>query len=311
MTPRSYLYVPGNVPRMLDKALGRGADALIVDLEDAVPLSGKAAARSAVRDWLSGRPPRSGLASGAGPVPPGEGPEHGTQLWVRVNPGTAGHEDIRAVCLPAVTGVVVAKTDSAGQLARVDEVLSAGERAEGLPRGALRVVPLLESAAAVLRAEEIALAPRVARLQLGEADLRADLGVGPGGDERELLYVRSRIVLVSAAAGIDAPVAAASTDFRDLDRLRESTIALARLGFVGRSCVHPAQVPVVNEVFTPGPDQVDRARELVERFDRANAGGIGVIVDRDGRMVDEAVVRQARRLLARSGAAPGGTAGPP
>ena len=278
---RSYLYVPGDSPRKLARALTSGADALIVDLEDAVAPAGKEAARVAVREWLDAGPPAT--------------------VWVRINPGEAGHSDVRAVVSSALAGVCVAKTASASEIATLGTVLAEAEEAQGLPVGRVAVSPLLETAGALLAAAEIARAPRVTRLQLGEADLRAELGVELGPDERELLWARSMVVLASAAAGIDAPAGSASTDFHDLDALRASTEALRRMGFRGRTCIHPAQVPVVNEVFTPSDAEVARARDLVERFDAALASGSGVCVDADGRMVDEAVVRAARRTLSDGG----------
>jgi citrate lyase subunit beta/citryl-CoA lyase len=281
--PRSYLYVPGDQPQMLARALDRGADAVIVDLEDAVAPAAKAPARVAVREWLRSRAHRDDL-----------------EVWVRINPGTAGIEDAAAVVGPGLTGVMAAKTESAADVVSVDAALLRAEAASGLPAGQVAVVPLLESAAAVLAAAEVARAPRVRRLQVGEADLKADIGVTPGEAESELLHVRSHIVLVSAACGLEPPVGPVSTDFRDLERLRASTRALARLGFVGRACIHPAQIPVVNDVFTPTPAEVERARALIARLDRAVAEGDGVVLDDTGRMVDEAVIRQARRLLARA-----------
>lgn len=280
--PRSYLYVPGDAPEKLAKALTREADAVIIDLEDAVPPAAKDSARDAVRGWLADQPV-------AGPGRP--------QLWVRLNPGTLGHEDARAVVGAALTGVMAAKTESAADLAALDGVLTEAESAAGLSAGAIRLVPLLESGSAVLRAGEIAAGPRVDRLQLGEADLTADLGITAGPDERELDHLRSQIVLVSAAARIGPPVAPVSTNFRDLEALRSSTRALARRGFLGRACIHPAQVQVVNEVFTPTAEEVEAARDLITRFDEAAAAGRGVVVSAAGRMVDEAVVRQARRVL--------------
>ncbi|MGI5184871.1 HpcH/HpaI aldolase/citrate lyase family protein [Dactylosporangium sp. CA-152071] len=276
---RSYLYVPGDAPAKLDKALDRGADALIVDLEDAVPLAGKARARAIVAAWLADLP-------AAGPA-----------VWVRVNPGPAGFDDVRAVVGPRLAGVCLAKAGSAAEVAALGTVLAAVEEERGLPVGAVPVVPLLETATAVLDAAQIARAPRVARLQIGEADLRAELGVTLGPDERELLFVRSQVVLASAAAGIAAPVASVSTDYRDLPALRASTVAFRRLGFVGRACIHPAQIPVVNEVFTPSAVEIAVAADLVERFDAAVSSGAGVLVGADGRMVDAAVVRAARRVL--------------
>ncbi|HEY8533120.1 MAG TPA: CoA ester lyase [Micromonospora sp.] len=282
MLPRSYLYVPGDAPEKLHKALGRGADALIVDLEDAVAPARKAEARTVVAEWLRTLP-----AAGDQPV----------QLWVRINPGELGHEDVRAVVGPALTGVMLAKTESVADLRALDDVLTEVEEKAGLARGSVQVVPLLESAAAVLRAQDIATGPRVVRLQVGEADLGADTGITPGEDEREWAMIRAHVVLVSAAARINPPVAPVSTNFRDLEKLRRSTEALARQGFVGRACIHPAQIAVVNEVFTPDEATVAAARDVVTAFDAAMAEGRGVAVGPDGRMIDEAVVRNARRVL--------------
>ena len=279
---RSHLYVPGDKPEVLAKALGRGADALIVDLEDAVAPASKDAARTVVAQWLSGLP-----AADDNPV----------QVWIRINSGEMGHTDVRAVLSPAVTGVVAAKTESAEELVALHAVLTAMEDKLELPAGSIGVVPLLESANAVLNALSIAKAPRVQRLQVGEADLRADIGVELGADGRELLYVRSQVVLISAAAGIDPPVGPVDTNFRDTEALAESTRAVKRMGYVGRACIHPSQAAVVNEVFTPTADEVAAAKDLIARFDAAMAAGDGVCLDAQGRMVDEAVVRQARRTL--------------
>ena len=279
---RSHLYVPGDKPEVLAKALGRGADALIVDLEDAVAPASKDAARTVVAEWLSGLP-----AAAENPV----------QVWIRINSGEMGHTDVRAVLSPAVTGVVAAKTESAEELVALHAVLTAMEDKLELPAGSIGVVPLLESANAVLNALSIAKAPRVQRLQVGEADLRADIGVELGADGRELLYVRSQVVLISAAAGIDPPVGPVDTNFRDTEALAESTRAVKRMGYVGRACIHPAQAAIVNEVFTPTAEEVAAAKDLIARFDAAMAAGDGVCLDAQGRMVDEAVVRQARRTL--------------
>ncbi|MGB0102006.1 MAG: CoA ester lyase [Nocardioides sp.] len=274
MLARSALYVPGDAADKLTRALERGADEVIVDLEDAVAPAAKDAARESVRVWLHDLPVLAGVG-----------------IWVRINPGALGEVDVRAVAgAPALTGVMVAKAETPEELSALDRLLASLGSTAG-------VVPLLESAGAVLRAGELARAPRVQRLQIGEADLRADIGVTPGPDERELLHVRSQVVLASAAAGIAPPIAPVSTNFRDLDAFRSSTEALARLGFVGRACIHPAQVQVANEVFTPSSEQVDRARSLVATWER---NGAGVGVDDAGRFVDEAVIRQARLVLARA-----------
>ncbi|ORT56996.1 CoA ester lyase [Streptomyces sp. CB03238] len=281
VTPRSWLYVPGDRPSLLGKALTRGADAVIVDLEDAVPATAKEAARDQVARWLAAQRP-------GGPC----------SLWVRINPGAAGHADARVVAAPALDGVCMAKCAGPEQVRALDAVLAAREREAGLAVGRIAVSPLLEDAAAVLAAPAIAAAaPRVVQLQLGEADLCADLGMEPGDDERELLALRTHVLLASAAAGIRPPVGPVFTDYRDADALRRSTQALRRLGYRSRACVHPSQLAIVHEVFTPTPTEVDRARRLVDRYEEALRAGQAVLTE-DGRMVDEAVVRSARRILA-------------
>ncbi|MBW9208453.1 CoA ester lyase [Mumia sp. zg.B21] len=282
MIARSYLYVPGNAPDKLAKVLDRGADAVIVDLEDAVPWGAKDSARATVAEWLTSL----------------RGDSSGVEVWVRINPGPLGIEDVEAVVAPGLTGVMVAKTETCAELEMVDGALTRAESAAGLEPGSVGVVPLLESAAALLDARAIAASPRVVRLQVGEADLGADLGLGDDADEADWAPIRSQVVVVSAAAGINAPVAPVSTDFRDLDRFAATTRALARRGYVGRACIHPAQVAVANEVFTPTAATLDRARTLVAVFDEAVAQGRGVVIGPDGRMVDEAVVRRARAVIA-------------
>ncbi|MFI0353355.1 HpcH/HpaI aldolase/citrate lyase family protein [Actinomadura sp. 9N407] len=268
------LYVPGDRPDRLAKALRTGADELIVDLEDAVPVTAKERTRESVAAWLRSLPADR------------------PAVTVRVNPGELGHADVRAIAGPGLDGLCVAKTESAAELRALDAVLTGA----GMPD--LPVVPLLESAAAVLAASEIAAAPRVDRLQLGEADLAADLGVTLGPDESELLWARSQVVAASAAARLHPPIAPVSTEFRDLEAFRTTTLRLKRLGFRGRACIHPAQLPVVAEVFTPTPAELDRARSLLAGYEASLAAGSAVFVGDDGRLVDEAVIRAARSLLA-------------
>jgi len=267
VTPRSYLYVPGHRDDMLARAAGRGADALILDLEDAVPAAAKEQARAAVVAYLSQRDP-------AGP-----------EVWVRINGGELLDDDVRAIAPAAPDGVSLPKVSSPGDLARLDVLLGDAR---------VKVSALIETAAGVLAAPAIARAPRVVRLALGEADLGAELGITPSDDERELWHVRSQIVLASAAAGIEPPVGPVSPDFSDLDAYRRSSESLRRMGFGARAAIHPAQVGVVNEVFTPTAAAIEAARRLLERFE---SNGGGVFVDDQGRMVDAAVVRAARRTL--------------
>jgi len=273
---RSYLYVPAGRPEQLEKARGRGADALIVDLEDGVAVPDKDRARTDAAAWLSRQVPGT------------------AQLWCRLNAETLA-DDIHAVALPALLGVVVPKAEPES-LAVVDSLLTQAEQKIGLPLGDLRVLPLIESARGLLLALDVARSPRVVRLGLGEADLAAELGMRPGPDRAEMAPLRLQVVVASAAAGIGRPVAPTSTDFRDLDAFRISGQALLRLGFRGRTAIHPAQLPVIHEVFTPSEDEILAAEDLLARF--AAAGG-GVITDAAGKMVDLAVVRSAREVLER------------
>jgi citrate lyase subunit beta/citryl-CoA lyase len=286
---RSHLYVPGDAPAKLARARTRGADSLIVDLEDAVAPAAKADARRAVADWLAGQP---GAGSG------------GTEVWVRVNPsrpdGTPPVEDLAVAAHPGVTGVVAAKCESVEGLAHLDRALSAAEERAGLAVGSLVVSALVETAAGILALPALAAAPRVVRLQIGEADLVASLGMTPGPDDAELLPLRLALVVASAAAGLEPPVGPVHTRLGDLDELRRSTEALRRLGFAGRAAFHPAQVAVINEVFTPTAGQEAAARDLIDRLDRAVGEGRGVATAADGSLIDEAVVRPARAVVAQA-----------
>ena len=263
--PRSYLYVPGDRPDRLAKAFDRAGDALIADLEDAVPADRKQLALDAVVDWLAQLP--------------ADGPE----VWVRVGAGPRTADELTAIAgATRLTGVILAKAELAG----VDAA------AARLP-DAVAIGALVETAPALLQLAELAAHPRVRQLGLGEADLAAELGIAP--DEPAVLGpVRAQAVIASAAAGIAAPTGPVFLDVRDLDGLRSSTVALRRAGFGARSAIHPDQVPVIESVFTPTTEEVERARRVVAAWD---AAGGGVAVDERGRMVDEAVVRLARRTV--------------
>lgn len=275
---RSYLYVPGDRPDRLALADRRGADAVIADLEDSVAPGSRADALLGVAAFLA----QDGFAA---------------QRWVRVEP-SAGLDQLSAAVQPSLTGIVLPKAEPES-LTALHDALSRCELVAGVPVGSTVVLALVESARGLRRLDEIAAAPRVVRLGLGEADLRAELGIDPSPDARELLPLRLAVVVASAAAAIAPPVAPASTDFRDLEALRESTAALARLGFRARTSIHPAQVPVINAAFTPTADQVERALDVVAVYEAALAQGRGAAVARDGRMVDLAVVRWARDVLSR------------
>lgn len=275
---RSYLYVPGDRPDRLAGALTRGADALIADLEDAVGPSHKEEAREHVRAWLEAGTP------------------NGPQRWVRINANTL-EADLGAVVTAALTGVVVPKSEP-DQLAEVDALLWKLEADQGLTAGSVAVLPLLESAIGIQRVAEVAAAPRVLRLGLGEVDLAADLGVTLDEERTILNPLRLQLVVASAAAGINRPVAPTSTAFRDLDGFRQSAERLRQQGFRGRTAIHPGQIAVIHEVFTPTADEIAAARDQLAHFNEAQEGGH---VGKDGTFVDLAVIRNAREILSLAG----------
>jgi len=270
VVPRSFLYVPGDRRDLVDKATGSGADALVVDLEDAVAPSAKERARETVRAWLADAP--------AGP-----------QRWVRID-GQVLDADLAAVASDALDGIVLATCRAEG-LARLEQWFASGAGPER------PVVGLVEDAAGLREIDAMGRHPHLLTLGIGEVDLLAELRI----DRRATTAVeaiRLHVVVEAAAAGLAAPVAPTSTDFRDLDAFRASTRALVDAGFRSRTAIHPAQVPVVNEVLTPTADELAAALDVVARFE---AAGEGVAVDERGRMIDLAVVRSARETVARAG----------
>jgi citrate lyase subunit beta/citryl-CoA lyase len=278
---RSYLYVPADATERLASAPRQGADAVIADLEDAVALRHQDLALNNAVAWLRSQRSLS------------------TELWVHVNPGQRGleeiaalfHENLSGVCLPKVSGPEEIELVAA----LLDELEIVADR-----RTPVSLMPLIESAIAVQSLPTIAKASRVLRLQIGEIDLAADLGVTGGDESNELAFSRASVVVASAAAGLLPPLGAVSTDFRDLARFAVSTRRQRQSGFVGRAAIHPAQIPVIHEVYAGTPDEITRARLLVSLYDAALVNGNGVALNEDGRMVDEAVVRQCRRLLMRT-----------
>lgn len=273
MTATTYLYVPGDVPQRFGKALRSGTDAVVLDLEDAVVADRKDEARASVAEWIANCDP------------------DGIELWVRVNPGALQDSDIRAVAGPNLTGIWLPKVESARELEAADRILTE------CGAGDAQLSALVETGTGLLAAPEIARSPRLRFLQIGEVDLAADLGVEVDDSAEQLLFARSRVVVASAAAGIEPPVAAVSVNFTDLPAFEADTRRLRRLGFLGRACIHPKQLASVRTVFTPTADEVRHAEDVVSRLSAATSG---VGVDAEGHLIDEAVARSARRILARA-----------
>ncbi|OAQ52007.1 citrate lyase subunit beta [Natrinema mahii] len=271
MVRRSVLFAPGDEPEIMRKAAASEADVVVFDLEDAVAPSDKAAAREAVRDVLDD--------AAAEP-----------ERCVRVNPvGTSAATDLEAVLEgPRPDSVMLPKTESAADVRTVERLLE--ESGVDLP-----VLSLIESAPGVLRADEIAAADATDALLFGAEDLAADVGATRTSEGTEVLYARERTVLAASAAGVDA-IDTVYTDFTDTDGLRDETAFAAGLGYDGKIAIHPAQVPVINDAFTPSDDDVEWATRVLDARDRTDAG----VFEVDGEMIDAPLIAQAERILERA-----------
>ena len=283
---RSLLFVPGHDERKLGKALGSGADALILDLEDAVPPTEKARARSVCAAFVRQH-------------------RDASMLFVRVNALDTGLalDDLAAVVRERPQGIVLPKCASARDVARVDDYLAALEAREGLPPGELRILPIVtESAAAVLAMATYAseAGPRLCGMMWGGEDLATDLGASSNRMDGRYTppfdLARSLCLLGATAAGVTA-VDAVYADFRDLDGLRAEALAAAATGFLAKAAIHPAQVRVINDAFTPDAEALRHAAQVVAAFEQQpHAGAVSI----DGRMFDRPHLTAAQRLLARA-----------
>jgi len=257
--PRSWLFAPGSNERLLSKVFDAGADVVLLDLEDAVPLDRKSHARALVAEVAASRP-----------------------CWVRVNrPLTPTCQSDLEALAGVAQGLRIPKVESASEVAWV------GERAPGVPLDCT-----IESARGVLAAFEIANSSGCASLAYGGADLALDLDIA--GGELETLFARSLLVLASRAAMKPPPSDGVYTLINDDNGLRKSAQAARRLGFFGKSAIHPRQVPIINEVFTPTPDEVAWAERVLSAFEAS--GGAATKLS-DGEFVDAPVAARARQLL--------------
>ena len=279
---RSLLYVPATAERFVAKAHTRGADVVILDLEDSIPPAEKQAARDAL----------PGAAATVG--------QAGTEVCVRINrPLELAVRDIEAAVMPAVTALKLPKLMGADHVRLLSETVAAREEALGMEPGRTRFIGLVETPQALPRLAEIAAAdPRMAALGVGSEDLSMELEATPGAD---LLYHFGMMVVAAARGAGVLPMGAvgAFAGFDDLEGYRAGLRRSRRLGFACASCIHPSQVPVINEEYGPAPEEIDRARRLIAAFEQAVAEGKGAVAF-EGAMIDLPVVERARRLLARA-----------
>ena len=277
---RSLLFVPANVPEFIDKAHQRGADAIVLDLEDSIPQGEKAAARERVAlaaEQLSAR---------------------GVDVVVRVNASLRlVAPDLEAVASPAVRAVCVPKVNGAAQLQWISEALGELEIERGIPQGTIRLIAMIESVGALSRREEIATSTRrLAAMTLGTEDFAASAGIAPEADA--LLYPCQQVVFAARAAGI-TPLGFVGSiaQYRDLEAFRSTIRRSRQLGFRGALCIHPAQVAIMNEGFAPSQEELAEARGIIDAYERALAAGRGS-AEYNGRMLDAPVGARAKEVLA-------------
>jgi len=289
---RSFLFAPGNHPRRVEKALALGADAVILDLEDAVAIAEKAATRQTIIAALS-RPRRC-------------------KGYVRVNAiGTPWClRDLMEVVGPGLDGIVLPKVESAADLRAIDWLITNLERERGLPEGGIDLMPIIETAVGFSRLDRILAARnlkatpgawRVKRVSFGAGDFTNDVGMTWTPGEEELSEMRARLIVASRAAGLEPPIDTVWIHLQDAAALRRSVERSLRMGFQGRLCIHPDQVAVTNEIFTPTAAEVERAQRIVKAFEDAEAAGLAAI-QVDGVFVDYPIVYRAQRTLAASAA---------
>ncbi|RKP46525.1 CoA ester lyase [Trinickia fusca] len=273
-TYRSYLYVPAHKAQVVEKAYASEADAVVLDLEDAVPANHKDEARAAAASILASNPAKP--------------------TYVRVNPASSPwcRDDVEAIAQPSLVALRLPKCDGPEEIRTVASWLDEAGCSAGIQI-------LIESAYGIETAYQLAMSsPRLDRIGIGESDLRADLQVGV--DNFTLEFCRARCVIASRAAGLSAPIQTVYHTLKDLDGLRESTLRAKSMGFVGRFAIHPSQLPIINEVFTPSEEEVRAARGVLEAVE-ANAGastGSSVFVLPDGRVVAPPLIANARVTLA-------------
>jgi citrate lyase subunit beta/citryl-CoA lyase len=287
MIYRSLLFAPGDSGRKIDKALASSADAIILDLEDSVTPENRPAARELIVQALTEH-----------------GAHHRDRLWVRINPVSTEDclDDLAAVTVPGLAGVMVPKPDSAQDIDAVSHYLSALERKAGLPRGDVKILSVMsETAQAFLSASTYGhgARPRLAGVLWGAEDLSAALGATANTDingELSFTYQMARsLCLAAAAASESQPIDTVFSDFKDPEGLKANCRAARREGFLGKIAIHPNQVDIINETFTPSIDEIAHATAVIAAFDdNPGKGTVGL----EGKMLDRPHLVQAQRVMA-------------
>ena len=278
---RSLLFVPAGRERMLESAQSSSADALVLDLEDSVPDRQKAAARALARRWIPQLASKRRLT------------------FVRLNGlrSRITRDDLMAVVQKGLDGVVLPKTESAQDLRDLDVLIREAEMEHAVRPGDVRTMPLIESARGVLRCEDIVRASdRLLGISIGAEDYTYDIGASRDSDGVALQHIRGVVVQVATAYGlasVDTPFA----DYKDTAGLEMETRLAKAVGLKGKYAIHPAQVAIINKIFTPTKDELAEARRIIEAYDAGVKRGVGA-VSLDGRMIDSPIADRARQIIA-------------
>ena len=280
---RTALFAPGNRPDRVEKALGLDADAVIMDLEDAVPFAEKESTRKTVRDLLDKYP--------------------GKRMYVRINALNTPYakEDIAALGSKNIAGLMVPKVESPDDLIAFGRLLTDLEKDSGLIEGSLEVLSICETAKGLEEIYSIASVKtepqRDMIIAFGAADYTLDLGISLTREGRELDYPRTRLPIASKAAGIGPPLDTPwMVDLKDIDGLVADAQRAKAYGFQGKVVIHPSQIQPCHDVFTPTQAEIDYARKIVEAFEAAERDGKAAI-QLDGKFIDYPVVERARRTI--------------
>jgi citrate lyase subunit beta / citryl-CoA lyase len=277
---RTFMFAPGNHARKVEKVFDVGADAVILDLEDAVATNEKIATRDLVVAAL--KLPRGPLG------------------YVRVNAYDTEfcYGDAVAIVGPWIDGIVLPMVESADQLRSFDWLLRNLERDRGLPEGVIDLIPIIETGKGVAALPEIAsCGTRVRRMAFGAGDYTLDMGMTWSLDEWELDQARARMVLESRVAGLEAPIDTVWVHIKDIENLERSAQRVKAMGFQGKMCIYPPQVEPVNATFTPTDEEVARAKRIVAAFDAAEKEG-SASIQLDGYFIDYPIVYKAQQTLA-------------
>jgi len=281
---RTALFVPGNRPDRIEKAFNTEADIVIIDLEDAVPLSEKEISRSKVREKVAQFSDR--------------------MILIRIN-GLGSpfiKDDLEEAVVQGVNGIILPKVEKPDDIHEINSLLCAVEKNKAIPDGSIRLFPLIESAAAVQHVYEIlsikTKPERIYTAAFGAADYTLDMGIEMTTQGTELFYARSRISVACRAAGIARPIDTPfMIDLNDIEGLISDARRAKELGFQGKQVIHPKQIEPCNRIFSPTPEEIARAEKIIQVFEEAEAAGTASI-QVEGKFIDYAVVKKSRDILA-------------